>query len=525
MTASAPDPHGPSAQFVRLGAAELGRLFADGSTTSGEVTSALLERVEAVDRTGPALRSVLRLNERALEEATGLDDERRRGRVRGPLHGVPILVKDNIDTADLGATAGSLALAGSSPPSDAHLVTKLRHAGMVIIGKANLSEWANFRGRPSSSGWSAAGGQTRNPFALNRTPGGSSAGSAAGVAAGLAPFAVGTETDGSILCPAAACGLVGLKPTVGLVSRTGIIPISASQDTAGPMARSVADVAMLLEVLAGGRADPDDRAMDGRRSPVGGYLRALASDLRGVRIGVVREEGYFGYHKASDRIVESAVAAMQVAGAEVVDPVTGIGSPVQADEMVVLCTEFKAGLDMYLARRSSGAGSSGAGPVGSQPFPRTLADVIAFNEESTGERLDVFPQDVLERAAATTGLDDDAYRQARRRNHERTRSDGIDGVCSRLYLDALVALTMAPAWTIDHVNGDGHFGSSWGQAAVAGYPSLSLPVGEVAGMPVGLTIWGPAWTEATLLRIAAAAEREIGYRPVPAYREVVAVLG
>jgi amidase len=518
MAAGSLDPHPPSAHLARLGAAEMGRLFADRTTTSAEVTAGLLERVEAVDRSGPTLRCVLRLNEEAAAEAAVLDAERRRGQLRGPLHGVPILVKDNIDTADLGATAGSLALAGSPAPGDAHLVTKLRQAGMVILGKANLSEWANFRGRPSSSGWSGVGGQTRNPFALNRTPGGSSAGSGAGVAAGLVPFAVGTETDGSILCPAAACGLVGLKPTVGLVSRSGIIPISASQDTAGPMARAVEDVAVLLEVLAGGPADPGDPATDARPRATSGYLGALCTDLRGVRIGVARDEGYFGYHKATDRLVESAIAAMLAAGAEVVDPVSGMGSSVQADEMVVLCTEFKAGLEAYLGRRAAG---SQPAPAGSW-LPRSLNEVIEFNSGCAAEGLDVFPQDVLERAAGMAGPDDATYRQARQRNLNRTRRDGIDAACSRFHLDALVAPTMGPAWPIDHLNGDSHAGSSWGQAAVAGYPSLSVPVGEVSGMPVGLAVWGLPWTEATLLRIAAAVERELSYVPLPTYRAVVA---
>lgn len=511
------DPHEASAQFARLGAGELSRLLAAGTTTSAEATAALLERVEAIDRSGPQLRCVLRLNDRAVEEAAALDAERRLGHVRSPLHGVPVLVKDNIDTVRLGATAGSMALDGAPPATDARLVTQLREAGMVILGKTNLSEWANFRGRPSSSGWSGLGNQTRNPFALNRSPGGSSAGSGAGVAAGLAPLAVGTETDGSILCPAAACGVVGLKPTVGLVSRTGIIPISVSQDTAGPMARRVVDVALLLEVLAAAPTDPLDPAMGARPAPVVGYLDGLSGDLRGVRIGVARDEGYFGYHPATDVIVESAISALRAAGADVVDPVTGTGLGTHGDEMTVLCTEFKAGLDGYLRRRLASEGGASA-------LPRSLEEVIAFNKANAGERLDLFPQDVLERAAATIGLEDPAYRQALAANRRRTRTDGIDAVCRRLRLDALVAPTMAPAWTIDHVNGDGHARAAWSEPAIAGYPSLSLPVGEVHGLPVGLAIWGPAWTEARLLRIAAAAEEQIAYRPLPSYRPSVSWL-
>jgi amidase len=517
MPGTKDDPHAASAEFARLGVGELSRLLADGTTTSFEATAALLERVEAIDRSGPQLRSVLRLNDAAADEASALDAERRLGQVRGPLHGVPVLVKDNIDTARLGATAGSIALDGAPPAADARLVTQLREAGMVILGKTNLSEWANFRGRPSSSGWSGVGNQTRNPFALNRSPGGSSAGSAAGAAAGLAPLAVGTETDGSILCPAAACGVVGLKPTVGLVSRSGIIPISVSQDTAGPMARSVADVALLLEVLGAAPADPSDPAMAARPAPVGGYLGGLSGDLRGLRIGVARVEGYFGNHPATDVLVENAISALREAGADVVDPVTEVGVGLHGDEMTVLCTEFKAGLNDYLRRRrASDGGASG--------LPRSLEEVIAFNKANADERLDLFPQDVLERAAATIGLQDPAYRRALEANHRRTRADGIDAACGRLRLDALVAPTMGPAWTIDHVNGDGHARAAWSEAAIAGYPSLSLPVGEVHGLPVGLAIWGPAWTEATLLRIAAAAERQIAYRPLPSYRPSVSLL-
>ncbi|MFZ0170067.1 MAG: amidase [Acidimicrobiales bacterium] len=497
------DPHGRSAEVARLGAAALGRLFEASTTTSAEVTAALLERLEAIDRSGPRLRCVLRVNDGALDEAAALDAERRAGHVRGPLHGVPMLVKDNIDTVGLGATAGSLSLDGVPPARDARLVTRLRQAGAVVLGKANLSEWANFRGRPSSSGWSAVGHQTRNPFALNRSPGGSSSGSAAGVASGLVPLAVGTETDGSILCPSAACGVVGIKPTVGLVSREGIIPISSSQDTAGPMARSVEDAVLLLEVLA-------DR--------VGHDLAARGDGLRGVRIGVARDDGYFGYHPGTDAVIEAALRALAEAGAELVDPVTGMGAMLHADELIVLCAEFKAGLNGYLAGRLA---QSGGGV--STRLPRTLEDVVAFNEANPEERLDLFPQDVLVRAATSCGLDDPVYREAQAANHQRTRSEGIDGVCERLRLDALVAPTMAPAWVIDHLNGDSHAGASWSQAAVAGYPSINLPVGEIQGLPVGLAIWGRAWSEATLIRIAAAAEAQISYRPVPTYRATVGI--
>jgi len=519
MDAERSDPHEPSSGVARIAACQLGRLLQDGSMTSAEVTSTLIERIAAVDASGPSLRSVIRLNDRAVDEAAQLDAERRAGRARSPLHGVPVLVKDNIDTVRLGATAGSLAFDGLPLSADAPLVTRLHEAGLLILGKANLSEWANFRGRPSASGWSAVGHQTRNPFALNRTPGGSSAGSGAGVAAGLAPVAIGSETDGSILCPAAACGVVGLKPTVGLLSRTGIIPVASSQDTAGPMARSVADVAQLLDVLAAGPLDPDDPAMAGRPDRLDSFVAALSGDLRGLRIGVVRDDGYFGYHPATDAVVEATLGAFAAAGAELVDPVTGIGAASQVDEMTVLCHEFRVGLETYLDRRLAAVGTPR--PAG---VPGGLADVIAFNEAHTAERLDLFPQDILLRSAASSGLDDPVYLDARAANHRRTREEGIDAVCDRLHLDALVAPTMSPAWTIDHITGDSHYGSAWSQAAVAGYPSMSLPVGEVQGLPVGLAIWGRAWTESTLIRIAGAVEDQIGYRPEPRYRESVSLL-
>jgi amidase len=513
------EPHQPSTELSRASASELRRLLQKGTTTSAELTSSLIERIAAVDHSGPTLRSILRLNERAVDEAAQLDSERRQGYTRGSLHGIPVLVKDNIDTVSLGATAGSLAFDGLPLAADARLVTQLRAAGMIIVGKANLSEWANFRGRPSASGWSAVGHQTLNPFALNRSPGGSSAGSGAGVAAGLTPLAVGTETDGSILCPAAACGVVGLKPTVGLVSRTGIIPVAFSQDTAGPMARSVADVAQLLDVLASEERDPDDPAMASRPDRIDSFATALSTDLRGLRIGVVRDAAYFGYHTATDAVVEATLGAFAAAGAELVDPVTGIGAASQVDEMTVLCHEFKAGFERYLARRL--AREATPWPPG---LPRGLADVTAFNEAHAAERLDLFPQDILLRSSASAGLGAPAYLDARAANHRRTREEGIDSVCVSLRLDALVAPAMAPAWPIDHITGDSPIGSAWGQAAVAGYPSMTLPIGEVQGLPVGLAIWGRAWTEAILIRIASALEDQIGYRPAPSYKQSVGLL-
>jgi amidase len=516
MDASPPDPHSQSASAARLSVPELAGLLAGHVITSAEVTATLVERIEAIDGQGPGIGSVLRLNERAVDEASALDRERHDGRNRGPLHGVPVLVKDNIDTRDLGATAGSLALAGV-PATDAVVVTRLREAGAVIIGKANLSEWANFRGRPSSSGWSAAGGQTRNPFALDRSPGGSSSGSGAGVAAGLAPLALGTETDGSILCAAAACGVVGIKPTVGLISRTGIVPVASSQDTAGPLARSVADAALLLELLAAGGVDPEDPATVSRPNVIGSFRQAaLSGDTSGYRVGVVRDPGYSGNHAKTEAVFEAALAALRERGAELVDPVTDIGAHVVEDELTVMCTEFKVGLDSYLASRMKATDADG---------PRSLDDVITFNEANSAERLDLFPQDMLIRSSETTGVDDAAYLDARAANWRRTREEGIDAVCERLNLDALIAPAMAPAWPIDHVTGDRQIGASWSQAAVAGYPSIAVPVGEVHGLPVAVAIWGRAFTEATLVRIAGALEAEIAFRPTPLFLPSVSVLG
>ncbi len=512
------DPHDKSAEISRLGAAELRRLMDEGSLSSVELTTGLLERIEAVDGAGPTIRSILRIADDAVEQAAARDSARSGSTGGpggpGPLHGIPVLVKDNIDTAgSLGTTAGSFALDTDPPATDAPIVRLLREAGAVILGKANLSEWAHFRGSPASSGWSAVGGQTRNPFALDRTPGGSSSGSGAAVAAGLAPLAVGTETDGSINCPAAACGIVGLKPTVGLLSRTGIVPISSSQDTAGPMARSVADVACLLTVLAGGGPDPEDEAMAGRPHGSADYLGALQPSLDGIRLGVVRDAGYTGYHDATDRLVAGILGAFGDAGAEVIDPVTGLPPISEEDELTVLCHEFKAGVAAYLARRAKGREGAISG------LPTGLEDVISFNEGCPEELLSVFPQNYLQQSVASGGLDDAAYLAALERNRKRTRADGSDALLSRYRLDALVAPSMAPAWLIDQIVGDHASGSAWSEAAVAGYPSISLPVGQLHGLPVGVTIWGAAFTEATLIRIAYALERQLAVSPVPGFLE------
>lgn len=483
------DPSPSTAELAGMPAAALAEALAAGTFTSAECVSQLLRRVADVDASGPSLRSVLALDPQASRYARTADAARRAGRAASALHGVPVLVKDSLDTAGLATTAGSLALADVPPPvRDATVVARLRNAGVLLLGKANLSEWSNFRGRGSSSGWSAVGGQTRNPHVLDRSPGGSSAGSAAAVAAGIVPAALGAETDGSILCPAALCGVVGVKPTVGLVSRAGAIPISASQDTIGPITRTVRDAALVLSIIAG--PDPADPASAGAPHPVD-YCAGLGPGaLTGARLGVPRV-GFFGYSPKTDKIIEEALALLRAAGAAVVDPV----DPPEgwtlssADELTVLCTELRAGLESYLATRPG-------------PVPRTLAELVAFNAAHSEQELAVFGQEYFERAAAAPGLDDPGYRQALHSGRTGARA-AIDTALRAHRLDALVAPTMGPAWLIDHVNGDSPGGSGYSLAAVAGYPAVTVPAGAVAGLPVGLLFLGTAFSEPRLLALAA----------------------
>jgi amidase len=462
-------------------------------------------RIAEVDAGPNPLRSVIAVCPDAIKAAEALDAERARGDVRGPLHGVPVLVKDNIDTTGSeGTTAGSLALAMSKPLRDAVVVQRLRAAGAIILAKTNLSEWANFRARHSSSGWSAVGGQCLNPHALNRSPGGSSSGSGAGVAAGLAPLSVGTETDGSILCPAALNGVVGIKPTVGLTSRRGVVPISASQDTVGPLARSVTDAADLLGVLAGRGAGLD--VLDDATTRRPDHLPADYSvfcDLRGLvgaRIGVARQR-YFGNSEKTDEIVEAVLEVARDSGAVIVDPVDVATAEVIAhsgDETTVLLHECKAGVEAYLATRPVVKGQ-----------PRDLKELIEFNETHAADELGVFGQDVFISAAGAGGLDNPAYLQARERNWQRARQDGIQAALDNGGVDVLAYPTMGPAWCIDHVNGDSHTRAGYQVPAVAGYPAINLPIGKVAGLPVGLCLVGGAWSEPTLIRIAFALEQAL----------------
>jgi amidase len=495
----------PTFELEELSVAELQAGMRSGTHTARSIAERLLARIDEVDRRGPVLNSVIELNPDALAIADLRDRERRDGRTRGPLHGIPVLIKDNIDTADrMHTSAGSLALAASIAPRDAFLVQRLRDAGAIILGKTNLSEWANFRSTHSTSGWSGRGGQTKNPYALDRNPCGSSSGSGAAVSANLAPLAVGTETDGSIVCPASACGIVGIKPTLGLVSRAGVIPIAHSQDTAGPMARTVADATALLGVLAG--VDPRDAAThtsQGRsHTDYTGFLDPAG--LRGARIGVARN--YFGFSDAVDRVMNEAIAAMKSAGAIVVDPANIVTKGKFDDsEFEVLLYEFKADLNAYLA-----------GP-GVRAPARSLAELIAFNERNREREMPFFGQEIFVMAQKKGPLTTRAYRLALAKNHRLSRSEGIDAVIARHRLDAIVAPTGGPAWPTDLLNGDHFTGGSSTVAAVAGYPSITIPAGSVYGLPVGISFFASAYSEPTLITLAYALEQTLKARTVPRF--------
>lgn len=491
------------------GVADLAEAMESGRWTARQIAARYIDRIRALDRRGPELRHVLEVNPDALSVAGRLDRERERGEVRGPLHGVPVILKDNIDTADrMDTSAGSLALAGTPAPRDAFVVERLREAGAVILAKANLSEWANFRSTESSSGWSARGGQGRNPYALDRTPCGSSSGSAAAVAAEYAPLAVGTETDGSVTCPASMCSAVGVKPTLGLWSRSGIVPISHSQDTAGPMAKSVEDAAILLGALTG--VDPrDPRTKESRGHAASDYTEFLdPGGLEGARLGVVRDE-WFGYTEETDRVGEEALDALESAGAELVDDVELPHAGEYGDaEFTVLLYEFRADLNAYLEDR---ARRSGGLPI------RSLEDAIRFNEENRDREMPWFGQDIFEMAADKGSLESEEYREALERAKRLSGPEGIDTALDEHDLDALVGMTTGPAWPIDLVNGDAGGGSATSPAAVAGYPHVTVPAGYVHGLPVGFSFVGTAWSEPDLLRFAGAFERERDAREPPAF--------
>lgn len=494
-------------RFAFASIAELQAGMSEGAYTAADLVRYYRTRIETLDHAGPTLRSVLALNPNALADAEALDKERAEKGPRGPLHGVPILLKDNIDSKDpLPTTAGSLALLENFRTEDAPLAARLRAAGAVILGKTNLSEWANIRDGDSSSGWSAVGGLTRNPHALDRSACGSSSGSGAAVAAGFAPAAIGTETDGSIVCPASINGVVGVKPTVGLVSRTGVVPISVSQDTAGPLTRSVADAALVLAALAGSDGkDPATAEADARKAD---YVAALSgASLKGKRLGVLRKLGPAAQPHL-DALFEAALKKLEAAGAVLVPieedaPLERIGPA----ELTVLLTELKAGMAAYLA------GSPAKVPH------RTLADLIAFNSKEPRE-LALFGQSLFVDAEATRGLDDPAYRQALATSRGLARQT-LDGWLQRQKLDALIAPTVGPSWAIDVVNGDSYVGGVSTLSAVSGYPHVSVPMGLAQGLPVGLSFMGGAWEEARLLGLAAAAEAALGPAPKPGFARTV----
>ena len=470
-----------------------------GTLDSATLTRAYLDRIAAIDDAGPTLGAVIELNPEALREAQARDTERKAGKLRGPLHGIPVLVKDNIDATPMVNSAGSLALATHRPKSDAFLVAKLRAAGAVILGKTNLSEWANFRSTRSTSGWSGRGGQTKNPYVLDRSPCGSSSGSGSAIAANLAAVAIGTETDGSILCPSAMNGLVGLKPTVGLVSRSGIIPISASQDTAGPMTRSVADAAHLLDAIAG--TDSADAATaTARIAPYAAALKPGA--LKGARIGVLRAST--GYQPGTDAAFERALQALRDAGAVVEDASIANAGDWGDAEFEVLLHEFKDGLNRYLA-------DSGA-PVAS------LAALIEYNKTHADKSMPWFAQELFVMAEAKGPLSDKAYLDARAKARRLAATEGIEATLKAGGFDALVAPTTSPAWMIDPVNGDHFTGGGYGVAAVAGTPSLTVPMGDVAGLPVGIAFLGGAWSEARLIALAYDYEQATRHRRPPTFR-------
>jgi amidase len=515
--------------------ADLQQRMQSGRETSRSLVDKYLARIDAVDRSGPALHSVLEINPDARTIADRLDAERKSRGPRGPLHGIPILLKDNIATADaMMTTAGSLAFAGAKPPKDAFIVSRLREAGAVILGKTNLSEWANFRSTHSTSGWSGRGGLTKNPYALDRNTSGSSSGSGAAIAANLAAAAVGTETDGSIVSPSNVNGLVGIKPTLGLLSRTGIVPIAHSQDTAGPMTRTVADAAALLTAMAG--ADPDDRAtivgpthgsastrsvttklVGAELAPPAGRPRSAPTDymasldpsgLKGARIGVVRNK-YFGYSPAADRLAEAAIAEMKKQGATIVDPanVATLGK-FDEGEFEVLLYEFKADLNKYLTWLGA------ASPV------HSLKEIMAFNDAHKDQEMPHFGQEIMAMAEKKGPLTSAKYVAALARNRRLAGPLGIDAVMTTLKLDALVAPTGGPAWLTDLVNGDPSFANSSAPStvtSVAGYPHITVPAGSEHGLPVGISFFGRAWSEATLIKLAYAYEQATKHRKAPAF--------
>lgn len=499
----------PSSEFDEITISDLQEGMKSGRFTARSIADHYLARIDAIDKQGPTLKSVIEVNPDALKIADDLDKERKEKGARGPMHGIPVVIKDNIGTADkMMTTAGSLALVGSKPLSDSFLVQQLRKSGAVILGKTNLSEWANIRSSHSTSGWSGRGGLTRNPYALDRNTSGSSSGSAVAVSANLSTVAVGTETDGSIVSPSSINGIVGIKPTVGLVSRAGVVPISHSQDTAGPMGRTVKDAAMLLGALVG--MDSEDKASRVSKGKFfSDYTQFLdANGLRGARIGVVRS--YFGFHEGVDQVITKAIGAIKASGATLVDPVEikSISKLGNAEDLV-LQYELKADMKAYLDRLGPNA------PV------HTLKDIIEFNDKHKDSEMQFFGQDYFLKAEARGPLSSKEYIDALAKCRELLRTEGIDAVMKKFKLDALVAPTDSPAWLTDLVDGDHFLGGSSQAAAVAGYPSITVPAGFVFGLPVGISFFGRAWSEPTLIKLAYSFEQATKVRKPPQFKATV----
>ncbi|MCA9948118.1 MAG: amidase, partial [Anaerolineales bacterium] len=472
----------------------------NGIINAQQIVTRYLERIEAIDK---VVNAILELNPEVLNSAALLDKERITQGSRGPLHGIPLLIKDNIETADrMPTTAGSLALANHFARQDAFSISRLRSAGAIILGKTNLSEWANFRSTRSSSGWSSRGGQTHNPYVLSRNPCGSSSGSGVAVSANLCAAAVGTETDGSIVCPAHMNGIVGLKPTIGLVSRSGIIPIAHSQDTAGPMARTVRDAAILLGGMVGiDSRDPVTRTSNGRY--YNDYTQFLdIQGCKGARIGVARN--FFGKHPASDLLMEKAIGTLKQLGAEIIDPANiETMQQIKNSKLSVLLYEFKADLNSYLANLDTDIGIL------------SLADLIAYNEARADKVMPLFGQELFYQAQEKGSLQEAEYLAALANNHRYMQAEGIDAVIGKHQLDAIIAPTGGPTWLTDHVNGDHYTGSCSSAAAVAGYPHITVPMGFVAGLPLGISFFAGAFTEPTLLKLAYAFEQATRARKPP----------
>ena len=485
--------------------ADLQEAMKAGKYTARQVAEMYLARIEAVDKNGPAINSVIEINPDARSIADALDRERKEKGPRGPLHGIPILIKDNIDTADrMMTTAGSLALSGSTPSKDAFIAGRLRQAGAVLLGKTNLSEWANFRSTHSTSGWSGRGGLTKNPYALDRNPCGSSSGSGAATAANLCAAAIGTETDGSIVCPSSANSLVGIKPTLGLVSRSGIIPIAHSQDTAGPMARTVSDAAVLLGALTG--IDPRDKATSGSRGrSMTDYTKYLdPAGAKGARIGVIRKS--FGFNEHVDKLMNESIETLKRLGAVIIDPADiPTAGKFDDSEFEVLLYEFKADLNGYLAS------------LGPQAVVHSLKEIIAFNERNRAKEMPYFAQEIMIRAEAKGPLTSPEYQKALAKNLRLSRTEGIDAVMIKHRLDALIAPTGGPPWKTDLINGDHFTGGFSTASAVAGYPHITVPAGYVYGLPVGISFAGRAYSEPLLIKLAYAYEQATKHRRAPQF--------